>query len=237
MPSSPEATAWQLEELRPQTHVATLDRSPRPAGNATRAAVFELSTAAGIPAELLISARESARSAGYAAGWSSGIQAARLIAAAEAETARAERERADRERGTRLHQAITAINGAADALEARSLPTAEQFEDLIITSALAIAEQLVGHVLRDDEARSHGVLAHALALAPDREDVEIRLHPADHAALVADDAVASHSQSRAITLIADPTLRPGDAVARCGATEIDARIVAGLARIREVLGR
>ena len=235
MPSSPEAVVWQLEELRPGA-VASV-RPAAASGTTSRAAVFELSTNAGIPAELLISARESARSVGYAAGWANGIQAARVIADAEAETARLEREQVSRERAARLRQAVTAIDEAARALETRSLPTAEQFEDLIITSALAIAEQLVGHVLRDDQARSRGALANVLALAPTGDDVEVRLHPSDHAALVAGDDVASLNQHRAITLVADPTLRPGDAVARCGATEIDARIAVGLARIREVLGR
>ena len=117
------------------------------------------------------------------------------------------------------------------------MPTAEQFEDLILSAALAIAEALVGHVLHDDESRSRGVLAHALSLVPEREDVQIRLHPADHAALVADAAGAARAATRSVTLIADPSLQPGDAVARCGATEIDARIAAGIARVREVLGR
>ena len=75
------------------------------------------------------------------------------------------------------------------------------------------------------------MLAHALSLVPEREDVQIRLHPADHAALVADAAVATQAATRSVTLIADASLQPGDAVARCGATEIDARITAGIARV------
>ena len=55
--------------------------------------------------------------------------------------------------------------------------------------------------------------------------------------LVADAAEAVQAATRSVTLIADPSLQPGDAIARCGATEIDARIVAGIARVREVLGQ
>ena len=239
MPSSPEILSWQLEELHPGTMPPALARSVVAAAEARggRAAVFELSTSAGIPAELLIGARDAARSVGYAAGWSSGIQEARRSAEAEAEAARAERQQADSAHAARLRQAMGAIDRAAAALETRLLPTAEEFEELILSAALAIAEELVGHVLRDDEARSRGVLAHALSLVPEREDVQIRLHPADHAVLVADAAEAVQAATRSVTLIADPSLQPGDAIARCGATEIDARILAGIARVREVLGQ
>jgi flagellar assembly protein FliH len=40
-----------------------------------------------------------------------------------------------------------------------------------------------------------------------------------------------------VQIIADPSLRPGDATVSSGATTIDARISAGLARVQEVLAR
>jgi flagellar assembly protein FliH len=41
---------------------------------------------------------------------------------------------------------------------------------------------------------------------------------------------------RPITLVDDPSLKPGDAVAVCDATTIDARLGPALERVREVLG-
>ena len=40
-----------------------------------------------------------------------------------------------------------------------------------------------------------------------------------------------------MAIIADPSLKPGDATVSSGATSIDARISAGLARVQEVLAR
>jgi flagellar assembly protein FliH len=61
----------------------------------------------------------------------------------------------------------------------------------------------------------------------------VRLHPDDHA-VVADHAIV-RNDARQITLVPDATLAPGDAVATSGATEIDARIRAGLHRIKDAL--
>ena len=42
---------------------------------------------------------------------------------------------------------------------------------------------------------------------------------------------------RTVTIAMDTSLAPGDAIATCGATRVDARLSAGLARVREVLAR
>lgn len=201
--------------------------------------VFEISRSAGIPDDLVAEARRGAQAAGYAAGWASGIQAARVVADAEAQTRRAEDERLAAERRARLQQAFTALDRAAEGLEARAVPAAEQIEDLIVGSALAIAEELVGQVLRDEQVRSQAALRRALSLAPADEPLTVRVHPADLAALAGDDGELSPAAgvTRPLQLVADPSLQPGDAVASCAATEVDARLSAGLARVREALRR
>jgi flagellar assembly protein FliH len=70
----------------------------------------------------------------------------------------------------------------------------------------------------------------------------VRMSPADYAALTADgteraEGAPRDAAGRAVTLVVDETLQPGDAVATSGATVIDARIATGLERVRAVLSR
>lgn len=242
MPSSREPVvvtpdrAWTLVELRdggpaPAPAPAAFERA---AEHRPRPAVFEVSPVSGIPDELLAPARRAAQSAGYAAGWASGVRAARAITDAEAHRAATDREHAASVQAHAVARAVTALDFAAVALERQAVPAAEQLEELIISSALAIAEALVGQVLRNDAVRSQAALSRALALAPVGEDVTVALSPADYAVLAAD-TLASKGSSRTIAFCEDATLAPGDAVASCGATRIDARLAAGLDRVREVL--
>ncbi|MDT4943600.1 MAG: flagellar assembly protein FliH [Pseudonocardiales bacterium] len=239
MPSSPEAATWQLRELRGSVPPAPSVATFAPAGpTITRPPVFEVSSTSGVPDDLLTEARLAAQAAGYAAGWASGIRAARVVADAEAHAARAETECVAVERRERLRQAFTALDDATRALEHRAVPAADELEELIITSALTIAEQLVGHSLRNDPDRAPAALARALSLAPAGEALTVRISAADYAVLSAGGADAPVAGTeRAIELVADETLRPGDAVVSTGATVVDARVSAGLARVREVLAR
>lgn len=238
MPSSPEplghdATAWRLEELRPG---GVAVRPASAAGPAT-APLFEVARGACVPDQLLTEARAAAQAAGYAAGWANGIQAARLVADAEARAARAEREHADATRREQVQRSVRAVDEAANVLEQRAVPAAEQIEELIVEAAFAIAESLVGRALADDDVRGSAAVRRALALAPIGEEVTVRVSPADHAVLTSDGAEpVSGIANRIVYLVADPELAPGDAIATCGATTVDARLAAGLQRIRQVLG-
>lgn len=237
MPSSPEpefdATAWRLEELRPG---GVALRHP-PGAQPVAAPLFEVACDAGVPDELLAEARAAAQAAGYAAGWANGIQAARLVADAEARAARAERERVEAARREQVQRSIRALDAAAATLEQRAVPAAEQLEELIVEAAFAIAEALVGRALEDEQTRGMAAVRRALALAPIGEEVTVRVSPADHAVLTADGAEpVSGIANRIVYLVADSDLAPGDAIASCGATTVDARLAAGLQRVREVLG-
>lgn len=249
MPSSPDSTAWPLHELHELRElrgagvpVPPVARFSAAEGTAAEPQLFEVSSSAGVPDSVLAPARAAAQAAGYAAGWASGIQAARVVADAEAHAARAETQRSAIARRAQLQQAFTALDQAAATFERRAVPTAEQVEALIVSSALAIAEQLVGHSLRNDPDRAPAALARALQLAPAGEAVTVRISPVDHAVLTADgteraEAAVPDAAGRAVTLVADETLQPGDAVATSGATVIDARVAAGLERVRAVLSR
>jgi flagellar assembly protein FliH len=231
MPSSPDFAVLELGQLDPAAGLALVRTQP-----VTPAPIFELGGTVSIPQSMIDSARDAARAAGYAEGWASGTQAARAQALSEAEVARIERMRAATALRLKGHTALESVERAATALERRAVAGAEQLEDLILSAALQIAEAVVGHALRDDAVRGRAALARVLALAPDREPVEVRLHPEDHELLTAGEDYAAGSD-RTITLVADPRLQPGDAVALCGATEIDARISEGIARVRQALNR
>lgn len=228
MPSSPElaatVTALPLAELGSVAVPSAAEPS--------RVAVFEIATSASVPAELLDRARSAAHAEGYAAGWATGMHAAASRAAAEAERVRAENDRALAEHRARLARSIQALDDAAAALERRAVPAIAEIESLILSSAFAIAEAVVGDVVADAERRAPATLARALDLAPAGEPVTVRLSADDHA-LLADVPVPA---GREITLVADPQLECGDAVATSGATEIDARIRSGIARVAAALG-
>ncbi len=232
MPSSPEATAaasvvsWQPSELRSAGATAV--------ASDTAWQLFEVAGSAAVPDDLLADARAAAHAAGYTAGWASGIRAAQAEAAVEALRRRVEADQLLAEQRAEVQRCVAGLDAAAATLERRALPTVEQLERLVLESAFAVAEALVGHALRDDAVRAPAALARVLALAPANEPLTVRVSPADHAVLTAQGEPDPVS-TRSFTLVVDPALADGDAVATTGATEIDARIRAGLARVREVL--
>lgn len=208
-------------------------RSAQPVASVAPAPLFEVSAHAGVPDRLLDRARARAQAAGYLDGWTRGVRAAEARAELMAERDRAEkaeaqaRARADRER------AITAVEAAATALERRTVPVAGELEHLVVSAALEIAESVIGHALRDDELRAPAALARTLALAPEGEDVAVRMHPED-ITLLGPGRDGSDGRRR-VTLVPDATLAPGDAVAVCNATEIDGRLAAAIERVKAVL--
>lgn len=240
MPSSPEpagvldrasgdglptaAVLWEPEDI------ALLPELPaRPA--VTRPAVFEVGSGSVIPPEVLEPARRAAEAAGYAAGWAAGVRAADRRVQDEAEAARQQAQhiaRADRERCAR---ALAALAGAAADLDRRSAPALAEIEQVVLSAAYDIAEALVGVALRDDATRGRAALARVLALTEPEASVTVHLSPADLATLT-DGSVPPQP---GVELVADPGLQPGDARAASGATTVDARLAAGLARVRQVL--
>jgi flagellar assembly protein FliH len=233
MPSSPDTTiaAWQPAELSEARHdVAPGASAPVPARPAP---LFEVDAPGGVPRAVLDPARRAAESAGYAAGWAAGIAAARAVTDAESRVHRqrlAEQTAAAR---MRSEQAVGALEDAARALRQRSAPVLAELQELIASAAFAIAEAVVGASLADDECRGRAAVARALALVPDSDDVEVALHPVDLEAL----REAGAEVSPGVRLVPDADLQPGDAIARCAVTTIDARIAPALDRVRAVLGR
>jgi flagellar assembly protein FliH len=189
-----------------------------------------------LPNEVADRLRAEAQAAGYAAGWAQGRQEAELAAQAAREQTAAQVNEAARIQAARVEQALVAMSLAVADLERRMVPVAVELEDLIVGTAFALAEAVVGRELATAAEPGRDAVARALALAPAGRPVTVRLHPDDHATATGEQQGPVEIDGHTVTLLADPNLQPGDAVAECDATTIDARIEPALARVREVLG-
>lgn len=186
-----------------------------------------------LPAEVSARLRAEAHAAGYAAGWAQGRREADVAATADRERYAAEAHAAAEAQASTVERAVRALAGAAQSLERRAVPAATDIEDTIVRAAFALAEAIVVRELATATEPGRDALARAMALAPAGRPVTVRLSPADHATL----AVSTvDTDGRTVTVVADPGLAPGDAVAECDATTIEARLGDALDRVREVLG-
>jgi flagellar assembly protein FliH len=181
-------------------------------------------------------ARSAARTAGYAEGWAQGQRAARVAAQAARDQIAAEREAEDAAREALVRRAVGAVSRAADDLASRSVPAVEAIEDLVLRTAVELAEALLGHELTAGAARETHALRRAMAGAPAAGVVTVRLHPDDCHALTEALPTTGEFDGRPVALIADPGLRPGDAVAESGSTTVDATLAGAVSRVRQVLG-
>jgi flagellar assembly protein FliH len=230
--SSPERSAdvrvWEPADIAGGPALPAAGATP---SAPSAAGLFEVSPTAGIPDAVLNPARLAAQSAGYVAGWNRGREAGQLAVEAEAALIRAAEQEQARAVRAQIAQAIDALHDAARAFEHRTGPSPEAVEDLILTTAFQLAEAIVGVNLADDRLRGRAALHRALAAAPSDVAVTVRLNPQDLASLEA----AGLDVDAAVTVVADPSLAPGDAVAATASTRIDARIATALERARRVL--
>ena len=163
---------------------------------------------------------EMARQEGYAAGYDEGQQAGYRdgIAGAQRHT-------------ELLAGLVQRLSDAADNLMAREATAREHIEDQVVDVAFVIAQALIGHELEQPDTRGRAAIARALAIAPEQGLVVARLNPADLAAI----DPTQLSLGRAIELVADPSVMPGDCIVDVGACRVDANIQAAIARVQDVL--
>jgi flagellar assembly protein FliH len=189
-----------------------------------------------LPNEVARRLRAEAQAAGYAAGWAQGRREADLAARVVRDQTAAQVLQEAEIQAIRVEQALVAVSLAAADLERRMVPVAAELEDLIVGTAFALAEAVIGRELATAAEPGRDAVARALALAPTGRSVTVRLHPADHETVTGGQPGPVEIEGHTVTLRPDPSLQPGDAVAECDATTIDARIAPALARVREVLG-
>lgn len=226
----------------------------------------DLRSAVPVPSAMVAVAQEAARATGYAEGWAQGQRAARVSAQAVADQQAAAWHAADQAREAAAGRALAAVAKAAADLDTRETPALEAIADAVLSAAVDIAEALLGYEVANAESAPDGSTAlaairRAMSLVPDGGPVTVRLYPDDYATVVGrgdtgltagrpagtpgtgvprrpatGDATYAF-EGRAITVRADATLSPGDAVAEYGVTTVDATLAAAVARVREALAR
>lgn len=200
---------------------------------------FELT--GGMPAELLDEAQRQARAVGYAQGWAQGLRAAAAGQAVLAEQARRERTAAVEQQAAQVGSAVQAVLRAADQVRQTVVEVTDELSDRMLSAAVELAAVLLGQQLTDPQISATAGLRRVLEQVPDDQPVTIRLSRPDYDTLTAPAAaeliaaVEATGQGR-ISLECDPSLAPGDALARSAATSIDARLTTALARLREYAG-
>jgi len=173
---------------------------------------------------------DRARRQGFAAGHAEGYRAglAEAVAQADRETAaRAERDAAAR---IEIDAALRAVDAAADALHTRAAELTASDERRILAHAIELAKAILAGELRDGETSAVAAVRRALAAHDPREAREVRVSTADLRALKRLDALPT-----AVALVADDTLRRGDAVVRLADGVVDARITGALSRARRAI--
>lgn len=179
-----------------------------------------------------VAAREEARAAGFAAGYAAGAREAARVAQDEARRVAAERAARQETESQALARALDALDRAARAAQDRVDPVLAQAEQRLHVAALELARAVLGSELSDHQHAARAALARVLEHPRLPDVVTVRLHPDDVAALRAVDALP---QSPAVTVVADPGLCRGDAVAEHADGMLDARIGSALERARAVL--
>jgi flagellar assembly protein FliH len=214
--------------------------SPEPGvvlrGSAAATAVLvrldqELRRTSGVPEEVLVAARAAAHAEGYATGWAQGRQEAAAAVQAEALHAEQDRRAAEGGRAEQVTQALTALDAAAAGLAGRCAPVLAEAGDTVARIAFAVTEALLARELAVATDPGLDAVRRALAATPTSQPVLIHLNPADHAVVAGGDLPTETSHGREVTLVADASVAPGDAVAVSGESTVDAGLLAALARV------
>lgn len=171
---------------------------------------------------------------GHAAGYAVGLQ----LAGRDAVAAQARQDADYTERCTMLEarhaREVAALRLAAAALGERTEPVLADAEQVLLSYALDLAVALLGHELGDGETAARAALLRARGQEDAATPVAIRMNPADVAVLRgADDA--GNNVPASVTLVGDPELDRGDAVADYPHGFLDARLGTAVNRVRAVL--
>ncbi len=169
---------------------------------------------------------DSAMDDGYRAGYDAGFTAGLEDSASAIESR-------ERDRAQQFAVVLDRLAAAADEIASEHAAVIATVEKDVVAIAFEIAQALLGRELRVIDDRGRDALRRALQFAPPVGPVVARLHPDDVTMLGNPESIVA---GRSLTVTADTSLEPGDAIVDVSAARIDARIGPALARIREVLG-
>lgn len=185
---------------------------------------------------VLVDEQEAARSAGYAEGWAQGRRDAVSAEADLLVRQEESRRRLEAALAAETQHALTALEQAVQQVEARTVPVLEDVADAVLDAAVQLAQAVLGAELSVLDDAGTLALRRALAPLPDDGRVVVRMNPEDVEivrAATGSSTSAEGSQrvsDHEVELVADASLRRGEAVADQGAARVDARLDAALRR-------
>jgi len=137
----------------------------------------------------------------------------------------------------RIRHALEALAAVAERLDASAAEFTETRERNLQGLAIAVARKLVQRELAADPDLVRSWVARALELLPGESALEIRLHPADLAAIGAG-LEGIHPDERAVTIqwIADAALERGDFLIEAPLRVVDGRSDTALRHLYDRLG-
>lgn len=230
-PSGPPAAATDVRRFEVDITTRTRPTS----------AAFDVSGGAAIPDALLRAAREEADNEGRAAGYAAGLEAARRASEQDLADAAAARDVAAQRAAAEVAAALQALRVAAGRLDAQMASVTEALAEQTLAAVVSLTTAVLGHALARGEDTALDAVRRALDPLPGTGPVVVRLCPTD-ADIVAranasagNDKIDTGPRQRPLSVVADPTLDRGDAVACSGVTEVDARLGTALERALRAL--
>lgn len=160
---------------------------------------------------------------GFMQGHAEGLEAGRSEA----------REVAVEEFRSQLIPGLRALDEAVAQLESADAVTLRAIESEVVDLAFAVVRALLDRELQLDTHPVRESIRRAMALAPDRGSIVVRVNPNSLSSI---GEVADFAPARHVELVADPDIEPAGCVVEVGACRIDAQLRSALERVRGVLG-
>lgn len=174
-----------------------------------------------------VSESTAAYTRGHTAGYTAGLRTATAESALRRAEMEAEHAAVLRQSEARTDRAIAALQAAVNALDAVTVPVVTQAQDVLMHSALDLAEAVIGYELTQGDLSARAALARVMEHAIQPGTHTLRMNPADLSML--DEAALA---AVGLNVIPDPALAPGDATAEFEDGHLDARIGTALARAK-----
>ena len=159
------------------------------------------------------------RASGHAAGYAAGLRAASDEVAARAARFKIEHDAAIQVGRQAVELAVSRFRAATDALNARTVPLLEDAQDAILSTAIDLAEAIIGRELGNEQASAQAAVRRALSGVNLAVVHSVRMNPAD-LALLGDTALVEAG----VTFVPDATLSHGDAITEFPNGYLDARV-------------
>lgn len=174
-------------------------------------------------------ADERAAIRGHAAGYAAGRRQVERELEALREAIELEGTRRAQQGSAEVQSALDALARSAAEFRQREIPTLHAVESAIANAAIELAEAIIGRELSAAADSARAAVERAVHEAGATGSA-IRLNPEDAAVIAAGGGLAA-----GLDLVADPSIRRGDAVVDVANGSIDARIASSVARVRAAL--